>query len=694
MSSPSQYIADRFPWLTRARALAGAFGIALLVVFIWPHARLVTDLVIVTAIPGTIGAIVFGLTFWSKARVQIGRRQLRYKAVRRAAGIVALACLPFILMQRASIYLRSPREVVTEASEAYPDMKHWRIQVVVAIAHLEGDDGKQLEGRLRDALDNFDRRLHITPVILNRTIAVSGRPQGIAHLEALGSVTDARVAALIWGGAKGAAQPAVGPLYETRFGNDAQFGGAYLPSDFKLPELPMDDLCTVLRLIVATQSAELMQQWSFKFGDALEPLIKQVRAIADDPRKTAGWSADARARVNLAVGIASSISGLELDSEDSLHTAIVYFQRTQADWTREHDPLEWAMAQQNLGMAQRSLAERNLQVAPLQAAATAYQNALAVYQSRTDRLDSANMQYALGLTFERIGRNEVGPESMRKAADYYRAAVNGFDARYYPTSWGEAQHSLGNALRVLAHRDGNPKELEEAIAADREALKVFDKRSQPLSWAAAEGQIAQSLADLGEATSNRDDFKQSIALSRQILEGYPRERNPVEWAQIQIILGGALMGLYDLDHDSGRQGLEPAAKAFRASLEELSLEHQPMDWASAKNGLGTALGELGRSRSDTYYLEQAVDAFKDTLKVYKPDRQPIDWATAKYDVGYALLDLGERSAGVRYLEEAVDTYREALTVLSKDKSPELWGNIQDGLKIALDDLHQRGWKGS
>src|ERR1019366_6112681 len=193
------YPRTRAGWLICNRA-AGCFHLA--------HARLVTDLVIVTAIAGTIGAIVFGLTFWSKARVQIGRRQLRYRAVRRAAGIVALACLPFILMQCASIYLRSPREAVSKVSEAYPDMNRWRIHVVVAIAHLEGDDSKQLEGRLRDALDNFDHRLHITPVILNRTIAVSGRPQGIAHLEALGSVTDVRVAALIWGGAKGVAQPA------------------------------------------------------------------------------------------------------------------------------------------------------------------------------------------------------------------------------------------------------------------------------------------------------------------------------------------------------------------------------------------------------------------------------------------------------------------------------------------------------
>ncbi len=434
------------------------------------------------------------------------------------------------------------------------------MRVVVAIAHLEGDDGKQLEGRLRDALADLDRRLSITPIILNRTIAVSGRPQGIAHLDALGAVTDVRVDALIWGGAKGVAHPAVGPLSETMFGSDPQFGGAYLPGDFKLPELPADDLCTVLRLIAATQSAEFMQQWNYKFGDALEPLIKQVRAIADDSRKTSGWTADTRARVNLAVGIASSISGIELDSEDSLDTAIAYFQRTQADWTRERDPLEWAMAQQNLGLAQRSLAGQNLQVAPLQAAATAYQNALGVYQSRSDRLDSANAQYTLGLTFERIGRHETGVESLRKAEDYYRAAVNGFDARYYPISRAATQLNLGNLLRVVALRDGNTKEFGEAIAANREALKVDHKRSEPIMWAAAEGQLAQSLDDLGEATSNRDDLKQSIALSRQILDGYPRERAPVEWAQIQINLGITLMGLHDLDPDSGRQCVEPAAK--------------------------------------------------------------------------------------------------------------------------------------
>ncbi|MGA9472801.1 MAG: serine hydrolase domain-containing protein [Terriglobales bacterium] len=397
MRSPSKYIAERLPWLTRARAMAGAFGIALLMVFIWPHAHLVTELIIVTAIPGSIGAIVWVLTFWSKARVELERGQFQSKAVRRVAGIVALACLPFLLMQRASIYLRSPRELVSEGSGDYPDMKQWRIRVVVAIAHLEGDDGAKIEGQLRDALAGIDRRLHITPIILNRRIALAGRPQGIAHLEALGAVTDVRVDSLIWGGVTGAPHPAVGPLYQTRYGGAASFGNAYLPADFKLPELPVNDLCAVMRLMIASQTADEMLPSDFKFGDALEPLIKQVRAIADDSRKTSDWSADTRARVNLVLGIANSVSGSELKSEDSFRQAIAYFEQTQSDWTRERDPLEWAMAQRNLGSALIDLSELNMQAEPLQAAFTAYQNALAVSQSRSDRLDLANVQRKPGI---------------------------------------------------------------------------------------------------------------------------------------------------------------------------------------------------------------------------------------------------------------------------------------------------------
>jgi tetratricopeptide (TPR) repeat protein len=691
MSNADQNIVDRFPRMTRSRAIAAAFVIALLIVFIWPHADVVTELVVVTAIPGFIGAVVWGLTFWSKARVELERRQFRCTAIRRVAGIVALACLPFMLMQRASIYLRSPRELVSEGSGDYPDMSQWRIRVVVAIAHLEGDDGAKIEGDLRDALAGIDHRLHITPVILNRGIAVAGRPQGIAHLEALGAVTDVRVDSLIWGGVTGAAHPAVGPLYQTRFGGAASFGNAYLPDDFKLPELPLDDLCAVTRLMIASQTASAMLPFDFKFGDALEPLIKQVRARADDSHKTPDWSADARARVNLVLGIANTVSGSELKSEDAFRNAIAYFERTQPDWTRDRNPLEWAMAQRNLGSALIDLSELNLQEPPVQAAATAYQNALAVYQSRSDRLDSANVQLELGDAFQKIGGHENGADSLRRSADYYRAAAKGFDIRHYPVEWAEAKRNLAETLDWVAQRDASAKEYEEAIAAGREALKVYQKQSWPIYWAGTQSEVAVNLEQLGELNANQDDFKQAIAMERQILDGYPREHNIVLWAAIQTDLGHALVELHRLNKDPACA--EQAAAACRAALEVLSIEHDPSYWAFAEAMLGNALLALGDNRSDTYYAEQAVDAYNKALKIVPRDSSPAFWAWTKYDLAGALVELGKRSSDDKYLKQAVDAYREALTECSKDKMPDLWVKAQNDLKTALDDLHRRGLKG-
>jgi tetratricopeptide (TPR) repeat protein len=651
-------------------------------------------LVIVTAVPGLLGASLWALTFWSKARVQIGRQKLRYKTVRRIAGAVALIGLPFLLVHRTSIYISPSREMASAGSEAYPNMKQWRIRVVVAIAHLENDDGNRLEGRLRDSLGNFDRRLHITPIILNRTIPVSGRPQGIGHLEALGSANDVGAYVLIWGGAKGVPQPAVGPLYETRFGANAQFGGTYLPTDFKLPELPVDDLCAVLSLIVATQTAQVMQEWNFKFGDALESVIREVRTIAEDPRKSSAWTANARARVNLVLGIAAVTSGMELQSSDSFQRAISYFQQALAYWTLERDPLEWAMTRKNLGFALSALAEQNLQPSPLQEAMTSYKDALAVYQSRSDRLDSANVQFELGRVFQIMATHEAGAQSLHQAVECYRTALKGLDLRNYPMTWAGTQRNLGSALRELAEVDGQRtvNDLEDAIAADREALKVYHKQSAPMFWALTEAQLAGSLEQLGSKTSNRDDLKQSIALYRQVLDGYPRERNPQDWAVIQGNLGAALIAQGDLDSDP--KSYQQSAIAYRASLEELSIEHQPIVWATAKAGLGNALTNLGEATANTQYIEEAVDAFNDALRVYRPDREPINWAWAKYNLAGALFDLGKREPGVSHLSEAVDSYRSALTVLSKDKSPEQWKEIQDNLGIALDELHKRGWKGS
>jgi tetratricopeptide (TPR) repeat protein len=697
MKTRRQYLSERYRSLNLTDSLAAALVLVLVIVAICPHSRLVIDLVLVTAIPGLIAAIVWGLTFWRRARVQIGRVKLRYKPVRRIAGIAALFCLPFLLLQQASIYLQGPNILreravdVTGLSEPYPKPAKWKIRVVVAIAHLEGDEGRKIEDQLRDGLANLDPRLHVTPVILNRTITLLGRPQGIAHLDALTSVTDVRVDSLIWGGVKGAHSPAVGPLYDTEFGDNPQFGGGYLPGDFKLPELPPDDLVKVLRLVIATDTAQSMSDFKIGFRDTLVPLIGEAREMLGAHGKTAGWTADTRARVNLVLSIASRISGVELKSMDSLNASTAYIQHALDDWTHDRDPLEWAIVQRNLGLTLCDQYNLKMDTALLHPAVAAFQNAMSVYQSRADQIDVAEIQSDLGSLFETISRYEPGRETLRKAVEYYRVALKGIDPLKFPNIWGQTQIQLGNALRVLSFWDKGTKDIEDAIAANREALKVYSKPENPIHWAEAQGQIAQSLSELGQVTSNPDYFRQSISLTRQVLDGYPREQRPVEWAAIQSALGDALMGLYDLNPKSGAQYPAQAAIAYRASLQELTLERDPIQWAQSKDGLGNALEELGYNNSDTSYLNQAIDAYNDSLKVYKSDQQPLQCATVKYELGTAFVYLGEQGPGIKYLLQGVQNYRQALAAFPAGGPPDLRKEIQDGLKVALDELHQRGW---
>jgi tetratricopeptide (TPR) repeat protein len=692
MRTPRQYLSDRYPWLNITDIFAALFAFILAIVVMWPHARVVTDLVVVTALPGSLALILWVLTFSQKARIQIGRRKLRYKSVRRLALNAATICLPLLIFQQASIYLRTLPLFGARVSDAllpYPESSDYEFRVVVGVAHLEGDDGQKIQTQLYGSLGKLDPRLNVSPTVVSSRIAVSGRSLEAAHKEALTLATKAETESLIWGQVNRATLLAIGPLYVTRFSGYPQFGGAYLPADFQLPQLPPDDLCKVVRLIVATDSAEFMLRYQLKFGDVLEPLIHAVRAIVDDSRNTAGWSPDTRARMNLILGIANRTSGTELKSRDSLDLALAYFQRALNDWTRDRNPIEWAMTQRNIAdtlSQQFGLGWNSELLHPLMAA---FQDALTVYQSRSDRLDLAHVHLGIASCYEVISRYEPGRNNVANAVEYYRKAVDEYDLRDYPDDWADAQLKLANALRVLSFWEGT-KDIEQAIAANKEALKVYSKRYYPFSWAQAQGQLAQSLSQLGQATSNPDDFRQSISLLRQVLDGYPRDQAPGEWSGLESTLGDALMALYDLDQKQGRDYPGQALNAYRAALAELTPQDNPIGWAQAKAGAGNALEELGYNNSDKDYLNQAIDAYNDSLKIFRRDRQPVQWATVKYELGEAYVYLGEQGPGVKYLQQGLQTYREALSALPADSPPDLRKDIQDGINTALSDLHQRG----
>jgi hypothetical protein len=67
------------------------FALALAIAYLAPGAGPIRALAIVAALSAIAGSVIFGLTFWRDARIQIGRRRLRYRNVRQVAGITALS---------------------------------------------------------------------------------------------------------------------------------------------------------------------------------------------------------------------------------------------------------------------------------------------------------------------------------------------------------------------------------------------------------------------------------------------------------------------------------------------------------------------------------------------------------------------------------------------------------------------------
>ncbi len=678
-------IAQKFPWLTPRRFLFGSFALAVAITYLLPTSAVVEELVQIATVLGVAGAIVWGLTFWHPARVQIGRRKLKYRSVRRFAGGVALACLPFFVVQRFSLSLQLPSE---------PEIHPARMQLqeaprfVVAFARFEGDKDGSYSAQLADAMRDIDPRLMVAPIVLNRTIKVSGRPEAVAHLEAIDVAQSAQANIIIWGRIS-APETAI---YQTDSSFETPFSELYLPVDFRLPDLREDDLCEMLRLVVATRSANFLSDWGYSFGDALNAPLNKVREIAQPSGRSSGWSPDTRARVYFVLGVAARTSAGELQSPRLLDESVAHFERALSEWSSDRSPLEWAMVEANLGKTWLAKAQEHLASDDLQRAFDAFSNARGVYQAHSDRRDAAEMSFRIGEVLEAMGGKRGDSEKLREAIKAYQLALETYTLKEHPIVWARIQSHLAEAFRNIGDQQGDQKAILDAVNADRAALTIFDRYKGSQEWVSARLNLARDLTMLADALSNRDYLKESIEVCNSTLERFPRDRNPVIRAIIQVRLGTSLEKLGTTM--SNADLLWRAGLAFKDALSVLSMERQPSWWLEAMEGLAGTYSELGHIYRAPFYFSQAVDSYRETFKVVTKERDPISWAWAKYNLAGALYELGARESGTKHLRESVECYRDALSVLSKERNPIQWKYAQENMEIAEEALQKRGYSGS
>jgi tetratricopeptide (TPR) repeat protein len=273
-------------------------------------------------------------------------------------------------------------------------------------------------------------------------------------------------------------------------------------------------------------------------------------------------------------------------------------------------------------------------------------------------LEWARAQDHLGVALTTLGERESGTQTLEQAVAAFREALKERTRERAPFDWAKTQTNLSEALVALGDRVGETAMLEEAVAILREALREYTREHAPFEWADTQSSLGSALLVLGGLESGTAKLEEAVAAFRAALEEWTRERVPLDWARTQSNLGGAL---YSIGYrESGTATLEQAVAAYREALKENTRERMPLAWATLQVNLGSALTAMGERENATAKLEQAVAAYREALKENTRERVPPDWALTQSGLGAALQALGERERGTAKLEEAVAAYREAL----------------------------------
>ena len=290
-----------------------------------------------------------------------------------------------------------------------------------------------------------------------------------------------------------------------------------------------------------------------------------------------------RAALYMALGNALYTLGTREPGSKDLERSASALHNALAILTRQRTPIEWARAQNSIGLVLSDLAERGSAKERLEQALAAYLAALEVFSREQTSFEWAALQGHLGTVLRRLGELETGIERFERAIAAHRAALEVFTREDSPYDWAFEQDHLGNALSSLGERQNDPVLLEQAILAHRAALTELTRKRVPLSWAAAQHNLGLTLIALGQRRKHTDHFEQSLDALRAALRERTRKRTPFDWALTQNALGKALFFLGERKDE--RRYFEQARDAYHAALEVLGGEGESRHREMVQNNL-------------------------------------------------------------------------------------------------------------
>jgi hypothetical protein len=345
---------------------------------------------------------------------------------------------------------------------------------------------------------------------------------------------------------------------------------------------------------------------------------RREQALAEAAQQAALALRDARAEGNAAY-LAYDFRGAVNAYRDALDLL-----SASADPTlRTEVGMALARSQVELGIRTEGETSRQL----LAQAVTTYRSALTVYTREQLPQDWAMTQNNLGLALQNQSTRtagEAGNRLLAQAVTAYRAALTVHTREQLPQQWATTQNNLGNALRNQGTRtagEAGNRLLAQAVTAYRAALTVYTREQLPQQWATTQNNLGNALQNQGTRTAGEAGNRllaQAVTAYRAALTVYTREQLPQDWAMTQNNLGAALaeQGTRTAG-EAGNRLLAQAVTAYRAALTVRTREYMAPQWEQTQRNLLLAYVALKDARGMSEVIEALLMANPDNAGYYR-----------------------------------------------------------------------------
>jgi tetratricopeptide (TPR) repeat protein/general stress protein CsbA len=162
------------------------------------------------------------------------------------------------------------------------------------------------------------------------------------------------------------------------------------------------------------------------------------------------------------------------------------------------------------------------------------------------------------------------------------------------------------------------------------------------------------------------------------------KKYPVQYASAQNNLGNALGTLARVKQKA--ENCRKAISAYHEALGVFNIGHFPIDYAAIQSNLGGVYGLLAEVEDSSENCKKAIIAYDEALKVYTLDRFPMSYAVTQNNLGNVLITLAKVEGRVENCRKAIDACDRALKVLTLERFPVLYAMAQNNLGIAYRTL--------